>query len=130
MLILKLCFIAILTAVCAFILKSHKSELVPLCIAAGGIILVLTAFDYLSESIQFFKNFSASTGIDGTLVKLVLKIVGIGYIFELSAGSIKDLGFDGIADKLLLCGKIVIFIIAIPVFESLHGVIVSLIGLV
>ena len=41
MIILKLCAIAAVTAVCALVLKSHRSELAPLCIAAGGILMVL-----------------------------------------------------------------------------------------
>ncbi|MBE7088188.1 MAG: hypothetical protein E7370_01495 [Clostridiales bacterium] len=129
MVIIKLCCVATITAVCAFILKNNKSELVPLCIAAGGIILILSAFDYLSESIEFIKNFSTASGIDNSIIKLILKIVGIGYIIELSASSIKDLGFSGIADKLLLCGKLLIFIVSIPIFNNLYKIIVSLINL-
>jgi len=129
MVIIKLCCVATITAVCAFILKNNKSELVPLCIAAGGIILILSAFDYLSESIEFIKNFSTASGIYNLIIKLILKIVGIGYIIELSASSIKDLGFSGIADKLLLCGKLLIFIVSIPIFNNLYKIIVSLINL-
>lgn len=130
MIVLQICCIAIITAVCAFILKNNKSELVPLCIAAGAVILILTAFDYVSQSIEFFKSFSSITGIDDNIIKLVLKIVGIGYVLELCSGSIKDLGFEGIADKLLLCGKIIIFIVSVPIFESLYKIIISLIQLV
>ena len=38
MIILRLCAIAAITAVCALVLKSHKSELAPLCIAAGYVL--------------------------------------------------------------------------------------------
>ena len=40
MIILKLCAIAAVTAVCALVLKSHRSELAPLCIAAGGLLFL------------------------------------------------------------------------------------------
>lgn len=130
MIVIQLCCIAIITAICAFILKQNKSELVPLCVAAGGIILVLTAFDYLTQTVEFFTNFSAATGINDGVMKLILKIVGIGYLIELTASSIKDLGFESVADKLLLCGKIIIFIISVPIFNSLYKIIISLIELV
>ena len=51
--VLQLCAVAVITAVCALILKSQKSDLVPLCVTAGGILLILCGFDYLSESISF-----------------------------------------------------------------------------
>lgn len=129
MVILQLCCIAVITAVCAFILKSHKSELVPLCLTAGGIIMFLFAFDYLTESIEFLRNFSETTGVDNEIIRVIFKIIGIGFLIELTASSIKELGFEGVADKLILCGKIVIFVVAIPILSSTYKIIVSLIEL-
>ncbi len=129
MYILRLCCIAVITAVCAFILKQNKSELVPLCLLAGGVIMFLYAFDYLTESIEFLKNFSENTGVDNEIIRTVFKIVGIGFIVELTAGSVKELGFEGVADKLILCGKIILFVAAIPILSSTYKIIVSLIQL-
>lgn len=129
MVILQLCCIAVITAVCAFILKSHKSELVPLCLTAGGIIIFLFAFDYLSQSIEFLKTFSQTTGVDNEIIRVIFKIIGIGFLIELTASSIKELGFEGVADKLILCGKIIIFVVAIPILSSTYKIIVALIEL-
>ena len=130
MAILKLCVIAAVTAVCALILKSHKSELTPLCLAAGGIIIILYAFDYISESIELLSEFASQTGIDNSVIRVIFKIIGIGYIVELTAASIKDLGFESISDKLIMCGRIIIFLVSVPVLKSLYEVIVRLIELV
>lgn len=129
MYIAKLCLIAVITAVSALILKSQKSELVPLCLTAGGILLVLSAFDFFAESIDFIKDFSEQTGIDKSLLRLILKIVGVGYLIEFTASSVKDLGFGSLSDKLILCGKIIIFVMSIPILKSLFEVIENLIQL-
>ena len=129
MYIIRLCCIALVTAISAFILKSHKSELVPLCLTAGGILIFLYAFDYLAESVEFIKSFSNSTGINNEIVRTVFKIVGIGFMVELTASSVKDLGFEGVADKLVLCGKIILFVVAIPILNSTYKIILSLINL-
>lgn len=129
MTILQICAVAVITAVSALVLKSQKSDLVPLCITAGGIILVLCGFDYLSESIAFIKQFSEQTNIDNSIIRIIFKVVGVGYLIELTASSIKDLGFEAVADKLVLCGKIIIFVMSIPILRSLFGVIVKLIQL-
>lgn len=129
MYVLQLCAIAVVTAICAFILKSQKSDMVPLCLTAGGLLLLLFGYDYLSESLSFIKNFSEQTNIDKSVIRIILKVVGVGYLIELTASSIKDIGFETISDKLILCGKIVIFIMSVPILQSLFGVIVKLIQL-
>ncbi len=127
--VFQLCAVAVITAVCAFILKSNKSDLVPLCVTAGGILLVLCAFDYFSESLQFIKQFTEQTKIDKSVIKIIFKAVGVGFIVEMTSSAVKDLGFESIADKLILCGKIIIFVMAIPILQSLFGVITNLIKL-
>ena len=130
MFILKLCIIAAITAVCAFILKSNKSELVPLCLIAGGIIMFLYAFDYLTQSIEFIRNFTESAQIDNEIVRIIFKIIGIGFMVEITASSVKDLGFESISDKLILCGKIIIFVVSVPILNSTYKIIISLINLI
>lgn len=129
MVIIRICSIALITAVCAFILKNHKSELVPLCLTAGGIIIFLYAFDYLAESVEFIKNFSSATGIDNQIIRTVFKILGIGFMVEITASLVKDLGFEGVADKLILCGKIILFVVAVPILSATYKIIVALINL-
>jgi len=129
MYVFRLCCIAVITAVCAFILKHNKSELVPLCLTAGGVIIFLYAFDYLSQSVEFLKNFTDATGINNEIIRTIFKILGIGFIIELTAGSVKELGFEGVADKLILCGKIILFVVAIPILGSTYKIILSLIEL-
>ena len=130
MFVFRLCCIAVITAVSAFILKNHKSELVPLCITAGGIIMFLYAFDYLTQSVEFIKSFTQGAGIDNDIVRIIFKIIGIGFLVELTASSVKDLGFESVANKLVLCGKIIIFIVSVPILNAVYKIIISLINLV
>jgi stage III sporulation protein AD len=130
MVIIKLCVIAVICAVCAFILKAHKSDLVPLCLTAGGILIVLCTFDYITESVSFIKEFTEQTNIDSSILRIIFKVVGVGYIIELTSSSIKDLGFESVADKLVMCGKLIIFTLSIPLFKALFQIIISLINLV
>ena len=130
MYVFRLCCIAVITAVCALVLKNHKSGLVPLCLTAGGIIMFLYAFDYLSQSVEFIKSFTEGAGIDNEIIRIIFKIIGIGFLVELPAGSVKELGFESIADKLVLCGKIIIFVVSVPILNSTYKVSVSLIEIV
>ena len=85
----------------------------------------LKTFITLSE----LKNFTQTAGIDNEVVRAIFKIVGIGFLVELTATSVKDLGFESVADKLILCGKLIIFVVAVPILSSTYRIIVSLINL-
>lgn len=128
--IIKLCCVALITGVCALILKVNKPEFVPVCLTAGGIILLLFGFDYLNESVSFIKEFTQQTGIDSAVIRIIFKVVGVGYLIEITAGSVKDLGFDSISDKLILCGKLIIFVMSLPILQAMFQIIMSLIHLV
>lgn len=130
MYVFRLCCIAVITALSALVLKNHKSELVPLCLTAGGIIMFLYAFDYLTESVEFIKSFTDGAGISNDIVRIIFKVIGIGFLVEITAGSIKELGFESIADKLILCGKLIIFLVSVPILNGAYKIIVSLINLV
>ena len=124
--ILRICFVAIVTAISAVILKINKPEYVPACLTAGGVLLLVFASDYLSASLEFIKQFAQQTGIDSSLLRLIFKIVGVGYLIELTSGAVKDLGFESLADKLVLCGKLIIFLMAVPILKTMFTLIISL----
>ncbi len=125
--IARICCVAIITAVCALILKTNKPEFVPMCLTAGGVLLILFGFDYLAVSVEFIRQFTEQTGIESSVVRLIFKVVGVGYLIEITAGAVKDLGFDSLSDKLVMCGKLIIFVMSIPILQALFSVITSLI---
>jgi stage III sporulation protein AD len=57
----------------------------------------------------------------------VLKVIGIGYVTEYSAGLCGDAGCSGIGSKILLGGKIAIFMVSLPVLEKLVDLVIKLI---
>lgn len=128
--IVRICCIAVITAVCAMILKANKPEFVPMCLTAGGILLIIFGFDYLSVSVEFIRQYTEETGIDSSVVRLIFKVVGVGYLIEITAGAVKDLGFESLSDKLVMCGKLIIFVMSIPILQAMFSVITSLIDLV
>ncbi len=66
-----------------------------------------------------FTSISQITGIENGLLKMLLKIVGVGYLTEFGAGILTDFGSNSIADKVTLAGKLTIVLLSMPVVESL-----------
>ena len=128
--IFQLVGIAIITAVTALLLKGTKPELAFAVTIAGGIILLLFAFEIFKGSLTIFQKITEATGIESSIVKILLKMVGIGYLVEFSAGALNDFGQNSLGDKLVFCGKIIVLVLAVPILESVLNLIVKLLEFV
>lgn len=124
---LQIIGIALVGGIITFYLKTVNSEISIMAGICTGILLLISAFNYLSETIELFKNLSEIGKIDNDLLKLIIKIVAIGYIIEFAAGILEDFGLKGIAVKLIFVGKIVILTVSIPIFYALVNILTGLI---
>ena len=75
--------------------------------------------EMLQNTMGIFAMITEMTGIENGLLKVLLKIVGVGYLTEFGAGILNDFGSHSVADKVTLGGKITIVLLAMPVMESL-----------
>ena len=128
--IFQLVGIALITAVAAILVKSTKPELALTVTIAGSVILLLFVLEAFRGSIGIFTEIAEMTGLDAAIVKTLLKMVGIGYLVEFSAGILNDFGQNSLADKLVFCGKILVLILAVPILESILELISDLLGLI
>lgn len=128
--IFQLIGIAFVTAVTALLLKSTRPELAFAVTVAGCIILLLVILDLVKDSFSILGDIAEGTGIDASLIKTLLKMIGIGYLVEFSAGLLNDFGQNSLADKLIFAGKLVVLVLAVPILESVLTLISSLIKLI
>ncbi|MBQ7913558.1 MAG: stage III sporulation protein AD [Clostridia bacterium] len=117
--IFKILGIAIVTAVSAILLKSSKPELSFAVTVTGVIIILLFVVDCMKDVLTVFQVITAATGIESGLIKLLLKIIGVGYVTEFGAGILTDFGSVAIADKVVLGGKLTIVVLSLPILQSL-----------
>ena len=117
--LVKIIGVALVTAFAALFLRGTKPELSFAVTIAGAVIILLFIVDMLASSFQIFGEIAEKTGIDDSLVKIIVKIVAIGYLVEFSAGVVEDFGSKSIADKLILAGKVIIFAVSVPIIRSM-----------
>lgn len=128
--IMKIIGVAFVTAVTSVILKTTKPELSFAVTVTGIIIVLLFIVDAMQTTIAAFAAIAEVTGMENGLLKILLKIVGVGYLTEFGAGVLNDFGSNAMADKVALGGKITIITLAIPVFESLLSLIKGFLQLI
>ncbi len=128
--IMKIIGVAFVTAVTSVILKTNKPELSFAVTVTGIIVILLFIVDGMQNTITAFAALAEVTGMENGLLKILLKIVGVGYLTEFGASVLHDFGSSAMADKVALGGKIAIITLAIPVFESLLSLIKGFLQLI
>ncbi len=128
--ILKIIGVAFITTITSVLLKSTKPELSFAVTVTGIIVILLFVIDALQNTLAIFSTLAQMTGVNNGLLKILIKIVGVGYVTEFGAGVLQDFGSNSVADKVTLAGKITVVVLAIPVLESLLSLVKNFLELV
>ena len=117
--IMKIIGVAFVTTVASVLLKNTKPELSFAVTVTGVIVILLFLVDSMQSTLTVFSSIAEMTCVENGLLKILLKIVGVGYLTEFGAGILNDFGSNAVADKVVLGGKITIVMLSLPVLESL-----------
>lgn len=124
--IFRIIGVGLATTVTALIVKQVKPEIAIIVGVAGGIIMLLMLVDSVTSILSVFSSLTQKSGLSTGIFAAVLKIIGVGYITEFSANLCVDAGSTSIANKILLAGKILILVSAIPIVTNLIDIISGL----
>ena len=123
----KVILLGLVVSILAVFLKQVKSEYALICVIVGSILIIGYILNSLIDVLGFFENIVSKTGIDNDLFYAMLKIIGVGYLIEFSASVCRDSGNASIADKVVLAGKIMIFVISMPIISSLFNMVMDMV---
>lgn len=126
--VLKIAAVGVITAVCALLLRDTRSDIAMLLTVAGGCIILLMVLDTFLGVFATLKSLMERAGIGGQIFTLLVKIIGIGYIVDFSAGLVEDTGAKSLADKIVLAGKVTIMVLSLPILIKLFDVIAELLA--
>lgn len=116
---IKIIGVAFITTIAAILLRVTKPELSFAVTVTGVIVILIFIVDAVRGTLTIFTTITEMTGVDNGLMKLLLKIVGVGYLTEFGAGLLQDFGGNSLADKVVVGGKIAIVFMSLPVLQGL-----------
>ncbi len=125
--LIKVIVLGLVLSIITVLMKSIKPEYSLICVIVGSIILVMYILSGVQSIFDYFSEIVSKAGIDNVMFKTLLKIIGVGYLVEFSAGVCIDSGNSSIADKIVLAGKVLIFSLSIPIISNLFNMIMDLI---
>lgn len=123
----KLVILTILFSTILIVLKNVNSDLFVPTLVCSGVIILSFGITYLNQAFGFISSLIDSTKIDVEFYKIIFKVVGIAYLIEFGAGTVEEVGYKSLSDKLVMVGKIIIFVVSMPIFYAIFNLLGSLI---
>ena len=124
--IFKIIAIGLITCLATMIVRPIRSDFAVIIAIVGGLIILFMVVNYLSSVFETFRNIIGITGLNSSSYTLLLKIIGVGYLVEFTAGICSDTGNSSLGDKVLLGGKIIILVMALPIITNILHIVMEL----
>lgn len=119
MIILKIALIGIGGAILAVVVKQFQKEYSIFVLLAVCLFLVAYLTSNLSVIVDFAETLGTKIHISDTYIKILFKLLAIAYICQIASNICQDLGYQAISFQVEIIGKLSIFILSIPIINSL-----------
>jgi stage III sporulation protein AD len=124
--ILQVVALGLIVAVFAVLLRRERPEMAMILALGFGVIIFLMVLNKLGAIITVFQDVTRRAQVDELYLTTLLKILGIAYIAEFGAQVCRDSGEGTVANKIELAGKVLIMILALPIFVAILEAIMRL----
>lgn len=119
MVILKIALIGIGGAVLALVVRQFQKEYSVFVLLAVCLFLIAYLTSNVSVIVDFAENLGEKIHISDTYIKILFKLLAITFICQVASNICQDLGYQSISFQVEIIGKISIFILSIPIINSL-----------
>ncbi|HAN21094.1 MAG: hypothetical protein A2Y15_04965 [Clostridiales bacterium GWF2_36_10] len=116
--ILTVCAFSLVSLCVVVLVRQLRQELVPLTVAAIGILMLGYLLVSLSPVLAFITDTAKQSGLGGYFSVLV-KALAIALACQVCAEICRDCGENSLASKVELAGKIGIIILSLPILQQL-----------
>lgn len=116
--ILTVCAFSLVSLCAVILVRQLRQELVPLTIAAIGIIFLGYLIYSLSSVLSFISKTAEQSGMGGYF-SVLIKALAIALSCQVCSEICRDCGESSLASKVELAGKIGIIILSLPILKQL-----------
>ena len=109
----------------AVYLNQINKEISILFVLAAGIFILFFTISYMSSVLEFVTRLISFTAISGEEIKILLKVLGLGYIVSLASDICNDSGQSALANKIETAGRLAILLVSLPLFEKVLKIIMT-----
>lgn len=117
--------LAVLCAMLTLLLKETGGKYTAALVAVGGVGLFLFFLRRLSPVADLLRNYLSDEGMEA-VSGLLCKGLAVGYLTQIGGDVCRDLGAEGVAAKLELCGRAELLVLSLPCLRQLLQTALSL----
>ncbi|MCR4779480.1 MAG: stage III sporulation protein AD [Ruminiclostridium sp.] len=119
--------IGIVAAAVSSLLKRFHVELGLFVSVAASLLILLAVLGSLAPLTGLINELAGEAGTDSACITILMKALAVSLITQLAADSCRDSGEGAIASKIELAGRTAVLLLAVPLFESILGIVKELI---
>lgn len=119
---------ALLAVILALTLGKQGQDMAALLSIAACCMAVVIAVNYLKPVMDFLRRLEALGNLNGGLVGILFKAVGIGVVSEIASMVCADAGNASLGKALQILASSVILWLSIPIFTTLIELIQKIMG--
>ncbi len=126
--IMKIAALALLGTFAAMLLKSGKGEYSTIIGLAMALFICGYLVSNLLEVVSAMETIWSNVAGNTRVLRILLRMIGITYISDLTAGICKECGHQVLSSQVTLAGKIGVLLAGFPILVELLGFVVELGG--
>lgn len=119
MIVMKIALLGVFAVLLALQFKILRPEYAAYIGVACGVLICAFIVEYLTRVFKEFEQLQQYVSANREYLNILLKMIGITYICEFSAGICRDAGFQTIASQIEVFGKVCILLFGLPIVISL-----------
>lgn len=125
---IKTCGGILLSVILILFLSGRNKDLSMVLSLVICCMAVSAALSYLRPVISFISQLESMGGLDNSLVRILLKVTGIGLICEVAALVCNDSGCTSLGKTVKLLGAAVILWLSLPLYGMLAELLKNILG--
>ena len=112
-----------IVAVCIVVLlRQYKPEYALMVSLICSVVIFAAVLGELIPAFDTIRSMMQQVQIDGQYIEILLKSLGICFITQIASESCRDAGERAIASKIDLAGKLMLVVLALPMFEEIVSI--------
>lgn len=124
--ILQIVALGFMVTILSLVLKEQKPLFAFLLTIFAGLVVFLMLLDQIRFVVRTLERLAEQTGVNTAYLKTILKIIGVAYIAEFGAQTVRDAGQEAMAAKIELAGKMLIIMMAVPIIAVIIETVLNL----
>ncbi len=116
--ILKVAAAAIISAVCAMVVRKQFPEAALLLAVCAGALIILYCSGALTAVVDFMDKLAQTGGLSKTVLAPVVKVTGIAMITRLAADFCKDAQESALAAVVEMAGSVLALLMVLPLMSA------------